>query len=123
MLPNLFITRETKVQGQGSGRKLEQSKEQSPGVAALRNSTTLPAEPLVGCRNPFQPPCSAAAPGKQKKTPEPTRNWESKGFSRSAFPEFRDERHATFPSYLFGADSLVWGLCPFPGSVYSQASA
>lgn len=57
MLPVLFITRETKMQGLGSGRKLEQSKEQSPGLAALRIGTTLPSRALVSCPSPFQPPC------------------------------------------------------------------
>lgn len=32
-------------------------------------------------------------------------------------------RHAMLPSHLLEADSLVWGLYPFIGSVYSQTSA
>lgn len=85
MLPVLFITRETKMQGLGSDRKLEQSKDQSPGLAALRIGTTVPNRALDGLPKPLPATQLSCCTRKAKKDPGANTKLEEQEISCSVF--------------------------------------
>lgn len=117
MLPDLFITRETKMQGLGSGRKLEQSKDQSPALAALRNSTTLPSRALGGLHKPLPATLQSCCTRKPKKDPRANIKLGEQGIFRfSILTEFRD------PSVLPRSQVICLRLIPLSGgSAHLQA--